>query len=108
MRSMNVFSVLCLPRLLQSTSKSINHSLYFSSKSTLTARRLPYPQDSRLIRRPFTSTAYEMADMEIELTAPNGVKYTQPLGLFINNEWVKPKKGEKITSINPSYAIFLF
>lgn len=40
--------------------------------------------------------------MEVNLTAPNGVKYTQPLGLFINNEWVKPQKGGTITSINPT------
>ena len=45
-----------------------------------------------------------MSDLEIELTAPNGRKYKQPTGLFINNEWVKAKKGEKITSINPTYA----
>lgn len=43
-----------------------------------------------------------MSDLEVELTAPNGVKYKQPTGLFINNEWVKSKKGEKITSINPT------
>ncbi|MCJ1400319.1 hypothetical protein MMC11_003524 [Xylographa trunciseda] len=43
-----------------------------------------------------------MSDLEIELTAPNGRKYKQPIGLFINNEWVKAKKGEKITSINPT------
>ena len=45
-----------------------------------------------------------MSDLEIELTAPNGVKYKQPTGLFINNEWVRAKKGEKITSINPTYV----
>ncbi|KAK6592113.1 aldehyde dehydrogenase (NAD+) [Botrytis cinerea] len=33
---------------------------------------------------------------------PNGKKYTQPTGLFINNEWVKSSTGQKITSINPS------
>jgi len=43
-----------------------------------------------------------MSDLTIELTAPNGRKYTQPTGIFINNEWVKSKSGEKITSINPS------
>ncbi|OCK85198.1 aldehyde dehydrogenase-like protein [Lepidopterella palustris CBS 459.81] len=43
-----------------------------------------------------------MSDLFIELTAPNGCKYTQPTGLFINNEWVKSKSGEKITSINPT------
>lgn len=43
-----------------------------------------------------------MADLHVELTAPNGVKYTQPIGLFINNEFVKSKKGEKLASINPT------
>ena len=43
-----------------------------------------------------------MSDFEVHLTAPNGVKYAQPTGLFINNEWVKSQKGEKITSINPT------
>ncbi|MCJ1351519.1 MAG: mitochondrial aldehyde dehydrogenase [Icmadophila ericetorum] len=43
-----------------------------------------------------------MSDLEIELTAPNGRKYKQPIGLFINNEWVKSSTGEKITSINPA------
>lgn len=44
-----------------------------------------------------------MADsLTIELTAPNGRKYTQPTGLFINNEWVPSSKGNKLTSINPS------
>jgi len=43
-----------------------------------------------------------MSDLSVELTAPNGKKYTQPIGLFINNEWVKSSDGEKITSINPS------
>lgn len=41
-------------------------------------------------------------NLSIELTAPNGKKYTQPIGLFINNEFVKSKAGEKITSINPT------
>ncbi|KAI9702384.1 MAG: hypothetical protein M1836_000863 [Candelina mexicana] len=43
-----------------------------------------------------------MSDLSIELTAPNGRKYTQPTGLFINNEFVKSKSGNKITSINPT------
>ncbi|KAL2013318.1 hypothetical protein VTN00DRAFT_843 [Thermoascus crustaceus] len=43
-----------------------------------------------------------MSDLSVELTAPNGRKYTQPLGLFINNEFVKSKSGEKIVSINPT------
>jgi hypothetical protein len=51
--------------------------------------------------RPFSSTR-KMSDLSIELTAPNGRKYTQPTGLFINNEWVKSSDGKKITSINPT------
>lgn len=47
-----------------------------------------------------------MSDLTVELTAPNGVKYTQPTGLFINNEWVKSTHGEKITSVNPTYVTY--
>jgi aldehyde dehydrogenase (NAD(P)+) len=43
-----------------------------------------------------------MADLKVELTAPNGRKITLPTGLFINNEFVKSSSGEKITSINPT------
>ncbi|KAI9690594.1 MAG: hypothetical protein M1820_009989 [Bogoriella megaspora] len=43
-----------------------------------------------------------MSDLSVGLTAPNGIKFTQPIGLFINNEWVKSQSGEKITSINPT------
>jgi len=45
-----------------------------------------------------------MSDLTVELTAPNGRKYVQPTGLFINNEWVKGSAGEMITSINPSFV----
>ncbi|KAJ9131656.1 Aldehyde dehydrogenase [Pleurostoma richardsiae] len=40
--------------------------------------------------------------MEVELTAPNGKKWSQPLGLFINNEFVKSSNGQKLASINPA------
>ncbi|PVH85594.1 putative aldehyde dehydrogenase [Cadophora sp. DSE1049] len=43
-----------------------------------------------------------MSDLTVELIAPNGRKYTQPTGLFINNEWVKSSDGKKIVSINPT------
>lgn len=43
-----------------------------------------------------------MGALTVDLTAPNGRKYTQPTGLFINNEWVVSSNGEKITSINPT------
>ncbi|KAI1200504.1 aldehyde dehydrogenase [Nemania serpens] len=43
-----------------------------------------------------------MADLKVNLTAPNGKSFVLPTGLFINNEFVKASGGEKITSINPS------
>lgn len=42
------------------------------------------------------------SDLFVTLTAPNGVKYKQPIGLFINNEFVKAKHGAMIESINPT------
>jgi hypothetical protein len=59
---------------------------------------LRYPAPLRF----FTVTIRNMSGLSVELTAPNGVKYTQPTGLFINNEWVKSSKGDKISSINPT------
>lgn len=38
----------------------------------------------------------------VQLTAPNGVSYSQPTGLFINNEFVPATGGETITSIDPA------
>lgn len=43
------------------------------------------------------------SELTVELTAPNGRKYTQPIGLFINNEWVKSSNGQKLTTVNPTY-----
>lgn len=43
-----------------------------------------------------------MAGLNIDLTAPNGKRFTLPTGLFINNEFVKSSSSEKITSINPA------
>lgn len=56
---------------------------------------------SSVPRRSFTSTAI-MSDVSVQLTAPNGHKYAQPIGLFINNEFVASKSGEKFATINPS------
>lgn len=38
----------------------------------------------------------------IELSTPSTGKYTQPTGLFINNEWVKGVDGKTFEVINPS------
>ncbi|KAI8233970.1 putative aldehyde dehydrogenase-like protein [Colletotrichum sp. SAR 10_86] len=43
-----------------------------------------------------------MADLSVQLQAPNGVKWTQPTGLFINNEFVKSSTGETIDTIDPA------
>lgn len=48
---------------------------------------------------------HEMAGLSVQLKAPNGREYTQPIGLFINNEFVASKSGAKITSINPTLVI---
>lgn len=42
--------------------------------------------------------------MEVDITAPNGKKWTQPLGLFINNEFVKSSNEQRIASINPTFV----
>ncbi|OAA80636.1 Aldehyde/histidinol dehydrogenase [Akanthomyces lecanii RCEF 1005] len=38
----------------------------------------------------------------VKLEAPNGIKWMQPTGLFINNEFVAAQSGEAITSIDPA------
>ncbi|KAF7562843.1 hypothetical protein G7046_g1261 [Stylonectria norvegica] len=43
-----------------------------------------------------------MAAASLSLQAPNGVKYTQPTGLFINNEFVESASGKTLTSIDPA------
>lgn len=40
----------------------------------------------------------------VQLQAPNGVKWSQPTGLFINNEFVTATSGETLTSIDPAYV----
>jgi hypothetical protein len=41
-----------------------------------------------------------------DLTAPNGRQYIQPLGIFINNEWMKSSDGATLDTINPTYVTF--
>ncbi|CAG7560604.1 unnamed protein product [Fusarium equiseti] len=40
-------------------------------------------------------------DLYQQLTAPNGVTFSQPLGLFINNEWQPSKANEFISVVSP-------
>ncbi|KFY10882.1 hypothetical protein V491_07432 [Pseudogymnoascus sp. VKM F-3775] len=43
-----------------------------------------------------------MASVTVELSTPTSGKYTQPTGLFINNEFIKGVDGKTIEVINPS------
>jgi len=45
-----------------------------------------------------------MSQLSVELSAPNGRTWTQPTGLFINNEFVESIKGEKLVTIDPAYV----
>lgn len=40
--------------------------------------------------------------LELPISLPNGIKYTQPTGLFINNEFVSSKQGNTLEVISPS------
>ncbi|KAF4973702.1 hypothetical protein FSARC_91 [Fusarium sarcochroum] len=44
--------------------------------------------------------------LSADLVAPNGIRLKQPLGLFINNEFVKAKSSQTITAINPALVSF--
>jgi aldehyde dehydrogenase (NAD(P)+) len=43
-----------------------------------------------------------MSDLSVKLTAPNGVEWEQPLGLFINNEFVPSKSGKTLETVDPA------
>lgn len=44
-----------------------------------------------------------MSETFQQLTAPNSLPISQPIGLFINNEFVKSTSGNKFATINPAY-----
>ncbi|CAN6602420.1 aldehyde dehydrogenase 5, mitochondrial [Trichomonascus vanleenenianus] len=43
-----------------------------------------------------------MSDLSVKLTLPNGKQYEQPIGLFINGEFVPSSSGKKFSTENPS------
>lgn len=69
-----------------------------------TFRRLPTLRARTFSSSPTRSFShtFPLRNMEAELTAPNGKKWSQPLGLFINNEFIKSGNDQKITTINPA------
>lgn len=50
-----------------------------------------------------TKSTEMAANVLAYLTTPNGIRYRQPLGLFINNEFVESKSGETFPTIDPAY-----
>jgi hypothetical protein len=91
--------------------KTVFQKLKCASESSLHHRLTSYQPQLFSTRKAITlntscsrsfSSTRKMSDLSIELTAPNGRKYSQPTGLFINNEWVKSSDGKKITSVNPT------
>ncbi len=66
----------------------------------------------KIERDPMAINGNHDSDVAVTLTAPNGRKYIQPTGLFINNEFVKSSNGQKLSTTYPVYerlyAIFLF
>jgi aldehyde dehydrogenase (NAD(P)+) len=40
----------------------------------------------------------------LQITLPNGVKYDQPTGLFIDNEFV-PASGDDFAVVDPTYVL---
>ncbi|PWI75842.1 aldehyde dehydrogenase ALDH [Purpureocillium lilacinum] len=80
------------------------HSIPSFPASPTTLLRFPSSPSSPTRFRPlsFTTMAARSASEPVELQAPNGVKYTQPTGIFINNEFVKATSGQTITSIDPA------
>ena len=75
--------------MLLSRTKSLTRSSHTSFN-----RNIPI-----LFRHSFTTNTGPLSQT---LTAPNGRKYEQPTGLFINNKWTSSNKNTNLTSINPS------
>lgn len=68
---------------------------FLAASPTCLAQKVKFEPTTRLYRR-------SMSNLKVDLTAPNGLKYRQPIGLFINNEWVRSSDEGKIASINPT------
>lgn len=52
-------------------------------------------------RRTFSCSSVLATGMRTKLTAPNGQSWVQPLGLFINNEFVEGSAPNQIETLNP-------
>ncbi|WYZ43387.1 hypothetical protein EsH8_VI_001086 [Colletotrichum jinshuiense] len=43
-----------------------------------------------------------MSPLEVKLTAPNGITWNQPVGLFINGKFVESSDGQTLATVNPA------
>ena len=84
---------------------------YSLSQITSTHRTAPVIPDLAIILRPFRLSRQlsllrprlrRLIMTSASITPPSGKKYTQPTGLFINNEFVKAKSGKVFEAINPA------
>ena len=73
---------------------------YYLIRVTDLGQQLPV----RHFRQFATTSTRAQYDMSLfkKITAPNGQKYEQPLGLFINGEVVPATGGKTIASIDPA------
>ncbi|KAL8325197.1 hypothetical protein RB597_008453 [Gaeumannomyces tritici] len=79
-------------------------SILLSFPRRTRAPLVPLAPLDRAFYRSFTKSSPSRlslaASMEVELSAPNGKRWNQPLGLFINNEFVESSNGQKLATIN--------
>ena len=92
--------------------RQVGHKLYqirtpsIGSSLDTPAIRLSFGRKRAFDRAPYrpfcaSKPKFKMSDLKVDLTAPNGRKITLPIGIFINNEFVKGNGGT-IESINPT------
>ena len=72
-----------------------------SPKPTFAGFRGPHLRDQSGSYSYSSSSHGSMAD-PVSLTAPNGRRYSQPVGLFINNRFVPSQAGDRLSTINPA------
>ena len=74
---------------------------YYLIRITDLGQQLPLQHLRQFATAKNTRAQYDMSLFK-KITAPNGQKYEQPLGLFINGEVVPATGGKTIASIDPA------
>lgn len=74
---------------------------YYLTRITDLGQQLPLQHLRQFTTANNTRAQYDMSLFK-KITAPNGQKYEQPLGLFINGEVVPATGGKTIASIDPA------